>query len=407
MVFETLQNKENNTLNVSSDKTKLSRANEETVNKYLWWIWDWVVTNANPNNWWIEDYTDKRDFNVAYSAARKAWEKEFMWNGKRYTTNMKWSPAEQIKWSGITNDRLGIQGSMERRAYKTIKPSIYDDDKIGWQIKNFINNRNRFDNSEYSKISKQLADADKKGDSKEVKRLLDLLDNYSNDYFGEDDPYSEDAWRIYLWIPQKNNSFSIGKYKPTKSVDKGICYYALPEFFKDELYDLYVNKDIKSGLNSEFSFGRGFFGQNLSQARVLGNFTVNEWMDDRGNYISYYDIYDLSPKIPYLGKTETSKFVGNPFEIYDRIYYKNYSDWINKRMYYNDKELSELDVNEKNFDTLALQRELSNRWYKFPKSTKNNGNLDWIFGDETKAALLDQQKKNWDKKIFSKKIKLN
>lgn len=35
MVFETLQNKENNALNVSFDKTKLSHANEKTVNKYL------------------------------------------------------------------------------------------------------------------------------------------------------------------------------------------------------------------------------------------------------------------------------------------------------------------------------------------------------------------------------------
>ena len=64
------------------------------------------------------------------------------------------------------------------------------------------------------------------------------------------------------------------------------------------------------------------------------------------------------------------------------------------KQYYSDKELFELDVNKKNFNTLALQRELSNRGYKLLKSTKENGTLDGILGDETKNALLDYQSKN-------------
>jgi peptidoglycan hydrolase-like protein with peptidoglycan-binding domain len=63
-------------------------------------------------------------------------------------------------------------------------------------------------------------------------------------------------------------------------------------------------------------------------------------------------------------------------------------------MYYTDKELLELDINKKNFDTLALQIELSNRGYKLPKSTKKDGTFDGIWGDETKSALLDWQTKN-------------
>ena len=54
----------------------------------------------------------------------------------------------------------------------------------------------------------------------------------------------------------------------------------------------------------------------------------------------------------------------------------------------------ELDVNKKNFDTLALQRELSNRGYSLFKSSKRNGTFDGILGDETKNALLDWQSKN-------------
>ena len=61
-------------------------------------------------------------------------------------------------------------------------------------------------------------------------------------------------------------------------------------------------------------------------------------------------------------------------------------------MYYTDKELSEIDVNKKNFDTLALQRELNNRGYKLPKSIKSDGTFDGIWGDETKNALLEYRK---------------
>ena len=57
-----------------------------------------------------------------------------------------------------------------------------------------------------------------------------------------------------------------------------------------------------------------------------------------------------------------------------------------------DEELSKLNPNKKNFDTLALQRELSNRGYKLPKSTKQDGSLDGIWGDETKNALLEYRK---------------
>ena len=56
-------------------------------------------------------------------------------------------------------------------------------------------------------------------------------------------------------------------------------------------------------------------------------------------------------------------------------------------MYYSDKELSELDVNKKNFDTLALQKELANRGIKFEKSIKKDGSFDGVWGEETKKAL--------------------
>jgi hypothetical protein len=321
-----------------------------------------------------------------------------MWNNQRFNTKYDGTPQQQLKETGILDNRLGVQGKLENRAYNTVKPSVYDDNAIGQNIKNFVNNRDRFDTSESSDLVKQLVEADKNNDYTRVKKILKKLNSYNSNYSGLDDPYSEDAWRIYLGKPQSENTFNVSNYRPSKSKDVNMNYYSLPEAFKEELFNLYNSKQIKEGVNSEFSF-ENIFGENSSRARVLGNFIVDKGKDERGEYISYYDKYDLSPTLPVVGKIEVSKYIGKPFEIYDRIYIKDYGDGKQKRMYYTDKELLELDINKKNFDTLALQRELSNRGYKLPKSTKKDGDFDGIWGDETKNALLDYQAKNTVHKI--------
>ena len=182
-----------------------------------------------------------------------------MWNNQRFNTNYDGTPQQQLKETGITNYRLGIQGKLENRAYNTVKPSIYDDDNIGQNIKNFVNNRNRFDTSEYSDLSKQLVEADKNNDFTKMREIIDKLDSYNSNYFGLDDPYSEDAWRIYLGKPQTKNTFNISNYKPTKSKDVDINYYSLPETFKEELFNLYNSKQIKEGVNKPYSCSSGFF----------------------------------------------------------------------------------------------------------------------------------------------------
>ena len=70
---------------------------------------------------------------------------------------------------------------------------------------------------------------------------------------------------------------------------------------------------------------------------------------------------------------------------------REYDNGEKKKMYYSDSELSKLDINKKNFDTLALQRELSNRGYKLPKSIKRDGTFDGVFGEEVKQTLLKYQ----------------
>jgi hypothetical protein len=126
----------------------------------------------------------------------------------------------------------------------------------------------------------------------------------------------------------------------------------------------------------------------------LGDYTVNKGKDDRGEYISYYDKWDINPFGQGKNAPDVSLGIGKPFDLYDRIYYKDYGDGNKKKMYYSNDELSNLDSDSKNFNTKKLQRELNNRGYKLSKSIKANEDFDGVYGNETKKALEDWQNKN-------------
>src|SRR5690606_6489902 len=188
---------------------------------------------------------------------------------------------------GITDEQAEGRGLLSNRLYDTIKPSTYTDSKDVWEkMKDFARGRNRFENN-------QVVD-----------------DGWGNNNTGYDDPGSEDGWRMYLGLPQKNNTFDIADYRPSRSTDPNATYYKMNPEFEEQLLDSRNYYDTQN-------YSEGIMG---TPARVLGNFQVQEGRDDEGDYISYYDRYDLDPNIPVIGKIDGSKIAGKPFEIYNRIY---------------------------------------------------------------------------------------
>jgi peptidoglycan hydrolase-like protein with peptidoglycan-binding domain len=118
----------------------------------------------------------------------------------------------------------------------------------------------------------------------------------------------------------------------------------------------------------------------------MGNYTVSTGKDSKGNYISYYDLWDLAPAN-----------YGKPFEVYDKFYYNTYKNkegynYVGQ-MYYNDKELANINIDDSNVNIKELQKELYQRGYDLPNSIKKDKNekknivFDGVLGDETKAAL--------------------
>ena len=375
--------------------------------------WDKVKATLNPKNWGVPDYSDKGNRHQAYAAARKAGEKEFMWNNQRFNTKYDGTSEQQLKETGITDEQL--------------------------QNRNFIQER----------LSNNLAPV---GYEQIVNRLIEAVIKNNKD-FSNTSNRREDAFNLYMGKPQRYNTFSTSNYIPSRSKEKNITYYKLNnEDFEKDMFNL-VNEE---GIEKYIKF---IVDNDLPSARegVMGKFFPSLGEDNNGKYIAYYDKWNINPlnlHIPIIGKEISTDF-GKPFEIYDRIYYRDnpkynelaleelknkikeaesletkydehyrpyYVDKNNNkkeipneylydyivslqdelktypdryiRQYYSDKELSELDVNKKNFDVQSLQRELNNRGYKLSKSTKQDGTFDGIWGDETKNALLDYQTKN-------------
>jgi len=196
---------------------------------------------------------------------------------------------------------------------------------------------------------------------------------------------SQDALSIHQGQPQKYNSFKLSKYKPTITKNDNVKNYEFRGDAKQEIEDdlfKYRNSDF---INSKETF-RQVKNSHVAQA-ALKDFQYSKGKDDRGKYVAYYDKNNYGNILDIIPNSKT-------FDIYGRVYYKDYGNGINKKMYYSNKELSELNANKSNFDFLPLQKELNNRGYKFSKSTTKEGTFDGIYRDEIKNALLDYQNKN-------------
>lgn len=163
-----------------------------------------------------------------------------------------------------------------------------------------------------------------------------------------------DFSRFYFGRPTKNNTFYMSRYKPSKSKNKDTIYYGIksPAFLND-LIHLYNNRPNINLLKSEGNqvidgykartssdLDDRYIGNNIERyfpagdlrkkgllppkigskdymltdsVGALGNFTIGRGKDEKGEYLSYYDLWDVDTKTEKRG-------LAKPYEIYDRIY---------------------------------------------------------------------------------------
>ena len=136
----------------------------------------------------------------------------------------------------------------------------------------------------------------------------------------------EDAWRMYLGLPQLHDTFGVSEYRPEQS-RQDIYYYRIKKFLDNFAREHHYDKEYALAVlvqtardSSEPKFGPAGIELHTtmtdSASGIMGNFTLTKGKDEHGHYISYYDRWDLEGSVEGRGGV-----VGKPFEIYDRIYY--------------------------------------------------------------------------------------
>lgn len=139
----------------------------------------------------------------------------------------------------------------------------------------------------------------------------------------------DDIWATYLGIPHSKKHHNISdrwtispsSFKPsvTNKSSKDATYYSIDFLRGDPIVE--DAKNLKIGENK------------LSSAlnMFLGNHTIGRGYDDKGEYVSYYDKWDLNPlygtsglNLPKIFDFDASFGIGKPVEIYDRIYLDDY-----------------------------------------------------------------------------------
>lgn len=123
---------------------------------------------------------------------------------------------------------------------------------------------------------------------------------------------------------QKYNSIPLSEYKPSTSKDKNTQYYKSPS----------TEDQIQEYINTHWTAKNILSKEDLPKMRskALGNMMLDYGTDEKGNYISYYDKWDLNP-IPQTGVNWLDKAVDkvvtgvpnalgitNTPEVYGRVY---------------------------------------------------------------------------------------
>ena len=176
-------------------------------------------------------------------------------------------------------------------------------------------------------------------------RFKNAINKNSPVYNGDKNFYAyvnrDDIWANYLQIPEskRRNDYDgmkhkviNSKYSPT--IGSQGDYKTLTDM---ERFYPHIIREAKNKSITETTEEGGRieehdplnFGQS-KVSKILGNFfgphLVSRGLDPkRGEYISFYDKWDLSP-IGEANTSDESRGIGKPIEFYDRIYLDDYYD---------------------------------------------------------------------------------
>jgi hypothetical protein len=162
-----------------------------------------------------------------------------------------------------------------------------------------------------------------------VEKIIEFIPNLiigndiSENHFFTDETYDnrQDAWRLYLGLPQKNNTFEISDYCPQgelglEQFSSNEYCYKISNFW--ELFSEGEESDIIpiliKNIEQEEVKGKVYTSPD-NFAGIMGMYSLHLGEDEKGSYVAYSDIWDLA-----VFPENEKGFFGKPFHIYDRLY---------------------------------------------------------------------------------------
>jgi hypothetical protein len=365
-----------------------------------------VEATLNPYNWGVPDYTKSGTRAQAFSAARKAGQKEFMWNNKRYNTRKDTDPIEYIgdhpnqeEYDEVLRTQYPEFFKMLNRGQNVGNISFegYESSDGGFN-RAFIEKNPSLLFSGNSKI----AVGQNPYSSQEFISNLIAEAGHLKDNNLDESIFNPHTWKAALdnfkFGENQYNIPGTAEYNAHRLIEPGVAMVAYGNLSPDDIKRIQKNLGVKED---------GYFGEKTYKA-LQNKYKDNDYIQRGIELHQFYTDKDENPiemgTFPELAKRylhELNKEV--PLKYYDRF------SEDTRRSDYTDAAL--LSTSGDNMNTLLLQHALKERGYALPKSTINKpSNYNWSdsryykldgkYGEETKNALLDWQNKNITKKQY-------
>lgn len=190
----------------------------------------------------------------------------------------------------------------------------------------------------------------------------------------------EDAKRLYLGYQAKYGTMEPSPYRPTIGTAKNP--YQVNPLLSDDEFNWAVLPAYSSWKNGTSGYDVQDLGKTalVKDFPYLSNMTMSEGHDDKGHYISLYDIWDYNTSISGKSGDNIGKLVGGkPVEIYQRYYL---DDWMD-----------------------VPQSERGNHWLAPAYITdsmpnKDSEGADWTFADGGRVNRYDGRDRSFLRRAF-------
>ena len=229
-----------------------------------------------------------------------------------FTAQEVWKRIHKVADDGSKIAKKGgFVNELRKNLYASIMPANYFD-YIG-RVKNAILNPKVHGERQYSSPNREALwarylNADNEFKYRRYNKIKNPY-NYPND------------------LENTNEYIKESKYKPSIGKNNSSRYYSLvyPQIEDEQIQELLTsNKSAKQFYNGD----------------AFGNYTLSKGRDKKGDYVSYYDKWDINP-IKAFSKYDQSFGIGKPIELYDRMYLDDYygvkqssKDYKNKGDFY-------------------------------------------------------------------------